>query len=420
MDSNDKPKLLWISDFMSVNSGYGIQTNGILNGLKQSGRFRLYHMALQYTAQPIVLNEITIIPTSPYDPWANDVMAKRIEMVKPDYVVTLMDLFRPCKWLKDQKTYLKQFGAKTIAYFPLDGEPLPYESITPTNVWEQFDYLVPMSYYGKEVLLNELPKLEPKVWQPIWHGIETTIFKPIPDSENSLVKGGVLKGKKFIVSSVFRNILRKNPQALIYAWYRFCRNKEDVLLLLHTNPNEPYPQGTNVGLLINKLGLTNKILFTGGEEFTFTVPPQIVNEVYNSSCVHVSCSTGEGFGLPIIESMATGLPNVLVDYTTSRELLGIPLNPLDEIKIAERGILLPYHFDPPVCSQLTQRAMIDYKKVSEVLENFYKRGAENLKKSYQLTCRDFAVQQFDWKTIMQKWNNFFSYVMDNDKRSQSK
>src|SRR3990167_3733246 len=410
-------KLMWISDGIQVFSGYGIQSAGILNGIKDIFS-TTYEFSFQYFGQPITLNGITLVPNNPQDQWANQgTMKDRVNILKPDYIVTLMDLFRPCEWLKDQKNHLKQTGAKTIAYFPLDGQPLPWGSVYPTKVWEQFDYLVPMSYYGREVLLRELPELKDKVTEPIWHGLDTNTFKPILPKDNGFIQHSqdIFKGKKFVAISVFRNINRKNPQALIYAWYKFAKDKDDVLLLLHTNPKEPvFSGGTNIANLVHRLfgPNTNKVLFTGAPDFTFIQPPFFVNEIYNIGDIFVFPTSGEGFGIPIIEAMATGLPVVVTDYTTSRELLcdKEPEELIDtDLKFADRGCLLPFQFFPTNCLELTQRAQVNYNTMVTAFDWYYKTKKDVLKETYKKN-REFVVQNFDWQVIIPKWREFFKKI----------
>ena len=406
-----KPKLLWISDWLLINSGYGIQTAGILNGLKKM--FTVYHLGLQFHGQPFVLNDIWQIPNGK-DAWCNDKMKERIDQIKPDYIVTLMDLFRPCNWLQEQDKYLKQKGAKTIAYFPLDGEPVPFSTVYPVNRWEQFDYLVPMSHYGRRTLLNELPELKDKVTEPIWHGINTSVFKPIPKKDNEFYKQNekVLKGK-FVVSSVFRNINRKNPMALIYAWKKFSKDKKDICLVLHTNPNEFPP--TNLAKLVTNFNLNDSVMFTARDEFYFSHPPDFVNWIYNASQVHVLGSTGEGFGIPIIEAMAAGKPNILTDYSTSDELINFGKEEkVDFLKFVEGGCLIPYKHYPTNCHELTRRGFIEWEILADAFEWYYqtwKKDPNELERKYKDVCRNHALQHFDWNTILPQWKQLFEKIL---------
>jgi len=406
-------KLLWISDGLNMKTGYGIQSASILKELaKHFGT--TYMFSFQYRGDPVVLNGVTMLSCG-YDMWGNDILKQHIDNLKPDYIVTLLDLFRPCVWLKDQAKNLKQHGAKTIAYFPIDGDPLPFDTLDPINVWEQFDHLIPMSHYGKKVLLRELPHLKDKVTEPIWHGIDTNIFKPLKKENTAFYKKNPVLHGKFVITSVFRNIIRKNPQALVFAFGKFAKGKDDVLLVCHTNPNEPQPQGTNMGKVIVRLGLDKKVMFTGSTMLFFAPPSDFVNEVINAGDVNVLATTGEGFGIPTIESMSAGKPNIITDYTTSEELISSGKHKqIDNLKFVQRGCLIDKFFMPPTCYQLTNRGFIKHKELAEAFEWYYqtwKNDKKQIKAMYEKKCRQFAVENFDWtKAVLPQWVKFFEGI----------
>mgnify|MGYP001626247441 CR=1 FL=1 len=49
------------------------------------------------------------------------------------------------------------------------------------------------------------------------------------------------------------------------------------------------------------------------------MPAQYLNDLYNISDIYVSASRGEGFGIPIVEAMATQKPAVLPDNSAHIE-----------------------------------------------------------------------------------------------------
>jgi glycosyltransferase involved in cell wall biosynthesis len=65
-----------------------------------------------------------------------------------------------------------------------------------------------------------------------------------------------------------------------------------------------------------ELGIADDIVFTGGLPITETVP------FYRAADVFVYPSFNETFGLPILESMATGCPVVTSDVTSMPDIAG--------------------------------------------------------------------------------------------------
>ena len=117
-----------------------------------------------------------------------------------------------------------------------------------------------------------------------------------------------------------------------------------------------------------------------------------MNEVYNIMDVFTLSTSGEGFGVPIIEAMACGVPCVVTDYTTTNELLN---------KNGQCGIAVP------VITNITgtwnvERAFIDIDKMSDAFQILHddkklreKMGQIGIKK---------VEKYYNWKTIIPKWN----------------
>lgn len=83
--------------------------------------------------------------------------------------------------------------------------------------------------------------------------------------------------------------------------------------------------------LISRLGLANKVLYR-------RPPARELALFYSAADVFVSPSLYEGFGLPILESMASGCPVVTSNVTSLPEVVGdagILVPPMDVRKIAE-------------------------------------------------------------------------------------
>ena len=88
---------------------------------------------------------------------------------------------------------------------------------------------------------------------------------------------------------------------------------------MHCDPRDP--QGPDLIQLSINLGIDKNVRFTKMLGYDWGVPDEKLCEIYNSFDIHTLSTTGEGFGVPTLESMGCGVPNVLPDYTTSRELL---------------------------------------------------------------------------------------------------
>jgi glycosyltransferase involved in cell wall biosynthesis len=106
---------------------------------------------------------------------------------------------------------------------------------------------------------------------------------------------------------------------------------------------------------------------------------------------------GEGFGLPIIEWMACGIPVLATDYAATREL------------VSGRGELLPVQTFFREQRSNVNRALVDVAGAVDKLNMFYYNpdiGSGYAKKGY-----DFA-QTLDWWCIAEQWTEVLLSVYE--------
>lgn len=250
----------------------------------------------------------------------------------------------------------------TIFVFLVDGENIPTSWIPSL---ESFDKIITASKFGH----NELKKVGITDDTIIPLGVDTEKFKPIGDTDLKLSKisEGVFTNN-FMIGYCGRNQRRKNLPALFDVFYRFDAIHRNSTLYLHTEPIAPPQIGWNLVDLIDltaekyttdeeeKAEIFDKILFsfeesqapaTESKKPTPSHPPSAAagdkkgekkkaveeKEVikkgekhdplckfYNTLSVHASCTESEGFCLPVLESMACGIPQIVPDHTTLHEL----------------------------------------------------------------------------------------------------
>ena len=143
---------------------------------------------------------------------------------------------------------------------------------------------------------------------------------------------------------------RKNLQILLGVFSELIngRERKDVMLYLHTDINDP-ASTFNIGKEIHAQRIPHKsIRFTKIIEWDVGAPKWFLRGLYNLADIFISAHGGEGFGMPIAESMACGTPFIATNCTTTPELGksdGIWKRGLG-VKIAEshedRGVIRPY------------------------------------------------------------------------------
>lgn len=120
-----------------------------------------------------------------------------------------------------------------------------------------------------------------------------------------------------------RLVRRKNIELGIHVTAALRSAGEDALYLISGAPDPHQPDGVayheELIALAEKLGITENVRFLG-EQGTLTEAE--IHALYTAADTLFFPSTGEGFGLPLIESAAHRLPVWCSDLPVHREVLG--------------------------------------------------------------------------------------------------
>jgi glycosyltransferase involved in cell wall biosynthesis len=285
-------------------------------------------------------------------------------------------------------------------YFPSDGEYFPFGC---ENVLRKFQYVIAMSKFA-QAQIKRLFNIDVDY---IPHGIDTEFFKPVDEITKRQLRDKWSPRMqtdlqdKFIISSVGRNQGRKALPEFLKVLGKFVKGKEkDVRIILHCDPEDPAGIGPPQWLfsLLQRYGLEHVVRFSGTKVW-YQFPFEDYREMYQIADIHALATTGEGFGIPTMESQSCGLPNVITDYTTSKELVGEP----------KSGIIVPVGYEL-TGTWTVERGFVDKDKMYEALETLYKD--ENLRKEMGRNARENALK-YDWnKVVFPMWDKKIKEVLE--------
>ena len=302
------------------------------------------------------------------------------------------------KWMTEKRIYekdgnqrimtafdnLKERKKKTLFYFPFDSDEV-YEGAE--SVQKEIDIRVAMSRFSQKVLKRDTGL--DSFYIP--HGVDTNVYRRLPKDILESAKKENKIDNKFIVGCVARNQTRKMLTRLFDAFKEFSKDKDDVVLFMHCDPKDP--QGHNLSNYANKLGLKNVIF--GMKNLNMAPNENFVNLIYNLFDIHVLPTSGEGFGLSIIESMAVGIPNICTNYTTAKELLG-----------NGRGMLA--RWDDYVIGQLnTKRVLINTKDLLKKMNKLYDNP--ELRRKISERARKHVLEHYSWEKVVRMWTELFQF-----------
>lgn len=225
-------------------------------------------------------------------------------------VITLMDV-----WVLKSPLLNK---LNLACWCPIDHDPM---SVIVEEFFKRTSNAVPiaMSRFG-EAKFHE--KDIDCLYVP--HSIDTEVMRPYPQADIREANG--LPKDAFIVGMVANNKGNAPPRKafpqVFEAFAKFKQKHSDAFLYLHSDAKNNR-DGLDLEYLAQYMGIPS-------DSFTFTPPlpmqlgieQPIMAAMYSSFDVLAAPSYGEGFGIPIIEAQACGVPVIVNDFSAMPELVG--------------------------------------------------------------------------------------------------
>jgi len=369
-----------MSDSPHLPTGYGRLTREILtrigNGYKQGVT------CLGWFDEACPARERTPLPFSVYSgrqDYGKEEVSLMVTKLQPNVVVGAGDIWMLQALGSDQA---KPFPR--IAYVPIDSRPIPNSYGVDIG---RLGKLVVPSLFGENAVKEEF-EVAPVV---VPYGVNTALFHPIPDTLS--LRDRLCFGDTFIVGTVSRNHFRKNLPCLVKAFARFAEGKKGVALYIHTPIID---QGGIVTDLLDRYKLGGKAFLTRDLQTWRGVDDETLNQIYNLFDVFVLPTMGEGFGLPILEAMACGVPVIATDCSAVTELVQ---GRGELIRVKEWLTVPPYNVD---------MAIADVDHLVELLEKLY--NDPDLRAEYGRKGREFA-EKMTWDRCAEQWAQLLDEVV---------
>jgi len=368
-------RILWLSDSPLLATGFGRVTRAVVSRLARAPGLQVACSGMGYDGWPYEKKSFpAVIYPSASGAHGQDTFERVIQEFKPDVVITLAELWM-IDWMPKHPCRPR---FKWIAYVPLDAAPFysPWEPLL-----RDMDEVVAMSDFGQGVLQAGVPA---RRIHRIYHGVDTQVFRPLP--ERATLKQHERFRGKFVVGCVARNQPRKNIPALVEAFARLSQRIEDVHLYLHMNPCDV---GYDLVTLLRRHRLEGKADISSPDlTLTQALGDAELNHLYNLFDVMALPTMGEGFGLPIIESLAAGVPVVATDCSACTEL------------VQGRGALVRPITKLTMGTNLIEQAIIDVEDLTEQLAQLQHDPARLQR--YATAGQTFA-RTLDWDALMPQW-----------------
>jgi glycosyltransferase involved in cell wall biosynthesis len=322
----EKKKILLLSDDLRMSSGIATVSKELVFGTLDKYHWVQLGAAVNHPekGKEIDLGDdarkvsgvsdasLKIIPWSGYGD--ADILRELIMRHQPDAILHFTDP-RYWRWLYEMEAELRQ-NVPIFFYHIWDDLPDPKYN---RDYYESCDWLgcISKQTYGivKRVGAIESPTNKPlEDWQVSYvpHGINSATFKPteVPADFKKELFGD--KDYKFVLFWMNRNIKRKQPSDVIWAYKRFVdglpeEDRNKVCLLMHTQPVDEH--GTDLFAVKETICPDYEVIFS-----TTRVNQDQLNLIHNLADVTINIAGNEGFGLVTAESLMAGTP-IIVNVT---------------------------------------------------------------------------------------------------------
>jgi glycosyltransferase involved in cell wall biosynthesis len=296
------------------------------------------------------------------DKWGQTSFEPLVAKFKPDVVWALGDPYM----MEHMDRHRRSYGFRLVKHVAVDGAPQP-------ALWgptlKEADRLVPITDFGSRAL----ERIVGARHKHIYHGVDVNRFMPFDRSTRKRPEILKMTSKTFVLGFVGHSQFRKQPwnlfkllrylrdgafvickecdEATLAPWDDIagktgdlptsCRcgasgpslvhhGPQDVCLWYHTfnrGSVEYHPE-----VLKDTWGVAEATIFTAKMGSAVGAPDRDLPDLYKMFDAYVSLSGAEGFCIPIIEAMASGLPVVYTDYSGQAEVgahAGLPVRYLE-------------------------------------------------------------------------------------------
>ncbi|HOW60401.1 MAG TPA: glycosyltransferase family 1 protein [Candidatus Moranbacteria bacterium] len=176
------------------------------------------------------------------------------------------------------------------------------------------DHIIAVSHSTKNDILKFYPEIKNDKISVVYHGFDSELFQKDISQENSeiILKKYCLKAKSYLLY-VGAIQPRKNLGVLIEAFEKIKEGNIDLKLVI---AGSPAWKSDNIIKRINNSRFKKDIIITGNLEF------EKLSAIYRNAKLFIFPSLYEGFGIPILESMASGVPVICAKNSSLTEVGG--------------------------------------------------------------------------------------------------
>lgn len=379
-------KILFYSNSPWASSGYSKCCNHIVYGLAKYGHTMGVQSNFGLLGGVIEANGVKHYPQG--SGFSEQELFINYSVDKYDFIIAQYDLWV----LGSAPNLIRQYNVVFCPYVPVD-----HLLISPNlkRILDSCFHIVSMCDYGEKLLHEAGYKNVSK----IYHGVDTETYKISDKSKEECRTALGFAPNDFVVSMVQMNRAgRKDIPRQLEAISIFRQQNPDIPLKLYLHTLLNQNDGDKLIDLINLNRLQDITRTPPERDYVLGFSEEEMSRVYQGSDILLHASNSEGFGFPLIESMACGTPVIAGDTTSMTEILK-PVTPEFLVKPKDFQWIGTIPAKVPT---------IDQEDIVKKLELAARTDLEKYK--YKLS--EYAKEKYDWKLILKQWNDFANHIID--------
>lgn len=427
-----KPRILFCNEFSLLFTGYAKYGKELLSRLYQTGKYELVELASYISHDSHLLHEVPwgVCPVLPSNQHEEDLYKRDATNAFGKYKFEqLCAEFKPHICMSIRDTWMMEYmfnspyrDCYNLVIMPtIDGAPQHEQWL---EMYADADGVFSYQDWSGDLIKKEgghvinylgsaSPSANPK-------------YSPLSQEERQNFKDAFDIGSYKIIGTIMRNQKRKLYPELFDSFRQYLERtgRKDVRLYCHTS----YPDfGWDIPKLLNQYGLNSYVLFTYScETCGFAYPTyfrdaisscpkcgeftsgmcnakrgitdEMLGHIINSFDLYVQYSNCEGFGMPVVEAAACGVPVCGTDYSamedTIRKLAGRPIKVKTMQVEMETG---------------RKTALPDNQYFVEYLEFFFNLS-DSQRELHRKETREAFLKHYNWNSTAQKWISYFDNV----------
>lgn len=314
-------RILWVGNAPWTPGGYGTQADLFVPRLRALGHDVAVLCNFGLAGTTMQLDGVTYYSGNGLHR-VNHVIETFAAEHKADLVLTLHDawVMKPDQW---------ENAPPMAIWAPVDHWPIPPAVLSVLD--HPHVQPIAMSQFGWKLMKqagehreSKNPKLKQAPYVP--HGIDTRLFRPQPEIRDQVRDSLDVPRDAFLVGMVAANSNdpnepdRKSFAKSLDAFWHVARKREDVYMYCHTEA-APAGGGRNLEVIAAAIGIPpDRLRFPDPDVWQLGFGRAALAQIYQAFDVLLHPAMGEGFGIPIIEAQACGVPVIVSDHSAMSEL----------------------------------------------------------------------------------------------------